>query len=145
MVGNAIATVVGFIQANWPLVSIALMPVLAPLYLIISILQLVRSNFGTVVSWFQSGASQISGFINGIRDAWNSFASGMMSAYNTYVKPVIDGLNTAAQAAQAAWDAINGTSGGTAGGYMSAAGGDLSTIEYPEKNYYEINFNGLGN
>jgi hypothetical protein len=145
--GTTIAGIVAFIQANWPLVSIALAPILAPLNLIISVLALLRGAWGTVISYMSSGASQINGYINSIRDAWNSFTSGFMSAYNTYVKPAVDALQSAASAANSAWNAINGgSSGGSAGGYAaggSSAGGPPSTIQYPEQNNYEINFNGL--
>ncbi|UTB32717.1 MAG: hypothetical protein NKF70_00055 [Methanobacterium sp. ERen5] len=145
--GSSIAMVVGWIQANWPLVSIALMPVLAPLYLIISVFNLLKSGFGTVVSYINNGASQINGFINSIRDAWNSFTSGFMSAYNTYVKPAVDALQGAAKAASDAWNSINNggapSSGGPSAGGYAAGGADLSTIQYPEQNHYTININGL--
>ena len=146
--GNTIASVVGWIQANWPLVSIAIMPIIAPLQLIISILQLIVIGFTRVVNGVQTGANLIRAAITTLSSAWNSFASTVMSAYNTYIAPVIDGiqnginkarefLNLQSQTNQGGGDAFGGTSGGTSGGE------ELPKINYPDKNYYEINFNGL--
>jgi len=148
--GASIASLIGFIQSMWPLVTVALGPVLVPLRAIISVLQLVYSNFGRVIAWFQSGAAQIRGFIDGLKAAWNSFASGVTSAYNTYIAPIISAMQNGVKTAQDVWNAITngGASGGSAaGGYLSAAGGGSSTelqkIDYPEKNHYDIHFNGL--
>jgi len=149
--GDRIGAVVSFVQANWPLIVSIVGFLLTPIRSIISVLQILYSHWGQIVGWFQSGASQIQGFINGLKSAWNSFASGVTSAYNTYIAPIISAMQAGVQTAEDIWNAITGggTSGGTAsGGVMTASGGvvstgDLPTISYPSANNYTINLNGL--
>jgi hypothetical protein len=149
--GGAIGAVVGFIQANWPVIVVIIGLLTGPIGLIIAALTLLYTHWGQIVGWFQSGASQIQGFITGLSNAWNSFASGVTSAYNTYIKPVLDAIQAGVSIAEAWWNAATGggSGGGSAsGGVMSAAGGvasggDLPPISYPSRNHYEINLNGL--
>jgi hypothetical protein len=151
LLGDAIGVVVGFIQANWPIVVVIIGLLTGPIGLIIAALTLLYSHWGQIVGWFQSGASQVQGFIGGLANAWNSFASGVTSAYNTYIAPIISAMQSAVQTAEGLWNAITGGGAGggsAAGGVMSAAGGvvssgDLPPINYPSRNHYEINLNGL--
>jgi hypothetical protein len=146
--GDGIALVVGYVQANWPIVSTVLGIVLIPLRLIISVIQLIYSNWGRITSWFQVGANTIKGAINALLAPFVSFASGVMNAYNTYIAPVInwiaDGINKLKEFLGLQSQAAGGAA---AGGYsLSAAGGLLterSEIVYPEKKEYHIYLNGL--
>lgn len=146
--GDGIAAVIAFVQANWPIVQMVLSPVLIPLRAIISVIQLIYSNWGRITSWFQVGANTIRGVINTLLAPFVSFASGVMSAYNTYIAPVInwiaDGIGKLKEFLGLQGQAAGGAAGG---GGLSAAGGLLmdkyQDISYPTSNTYNIYLNGL--
>lgn len=146
--GDCIAAVIAFVQANWPIVQMVLSPVLIPLRAIISVIQLIYSNWGRITSWFQVGANTIKGAINALLAPFVSFASGVMNAYNTYIAPVInwiaDGIGKLKEFLGLQGQAAGGAAGG---GGLSAAGGllmdEYQDISYPTSNTYNIYLNGL--